>query len=120
MWGSCSFNVGDVKVTLGTGSFLNVNTGSQCNASVHGLYPIVAWQCTNPELKQKEVIYAMEGSSNDTGSIIRWAMDFGLFSDPKDSASIAMSVEDSDGVYFIPAFSGLGVGLFYRKFYFIL
>lgn len=109
MWGSCSFNVGDVKVTLGTGSFLNVNTGAQCNASVHGLYPMVAWQCINPERKLKDLVYCMEGSANDTGSIIRWAIDFGLFKDPADSSDIAMSVDDSDGVYFIPAFSGLGV-----------
>lgn len=117
MWGSCSFNVGDVKVTLGTGSFLNVNTGAQCNASVHGLYPMVAWQCINSEQKLKDLVYCMEGSANDTGSIIRWAIDFGLFKDPADSSDIAMSVDDSDGVYFIPAFSGLGVRDIH-KFYF--
>lgn len=109
MWGSCCFNKGDVKITLGTGSFLNVNTGSECHASIHGLYPLVAWQYRNPQLKHEETVYCVEGASSDTGSIIKWAMDFGLFSDPSESSSIAESVENTDGVYFIPAFSGLGV-----------
>lgn len=113
MWGSCSFNTGDVKITLGTGSFINVNTGNQCQASVHGLYPMVAWRFQNRETNERELVYCMEGSSNDTGSIIRWAIDVGLFSDPKDSSAIAESVPNSEGVYFIPAFSGLGVSCFF-------
>lgn len=51
----------------------------------------------------------MEGASNDTGSIIQWAINFGLFDDPSTSAAIAESVDDSEDVYFVPAFSGLGV-----------
>lgn len=77
MWGSCCFNKGDIKVTLGTGSFLNLNTSSQCNASIYGLYPLVAWKCGDD--KNKEVTYCMEGASNDTGSIIQWATHFGKF-----------------------------------------
>lgn len=110
MWGSCCFNKGDVKVTLGTGSFLNLNSGTSCHASVHGLYPLVAWRVpsfTNPSVE--ELFYCIEGASNDTGSIVKWAIDFGLFVDPSKSSDIAYSVEDSDGCYFIPAFSGLGV-----------
>lgn len=110
MWGSCCFNKGDIKVTLGTGSFLNVNTGSNCGASIYGLYPLVAWQY-NDKRAINETIYCMEGSSSDTGSIIQWALDFGLFSDPSVSAEIANSVDDSEPVYFVPAFSGLGVRL---------
>lgn len=99
MWGSCCFNKGDVKVdkqfnfdfiilflhnlfrqvTLGTGSFLNVNTGPKCHASVHGLYPLVAWRWRNREQKSDELIYCVEGASSDTGSIIKWALDFGKF-----------------------------------------
>lgn len=77
MWGSCCFNKGDVKITLGTGSFLNVNTGSECHASIHGLYPLVAWQYRNSATKHDETVYCVEGAANDTGSIIQWAIDFG-------------------------------------------
>lgn len=107
MWGSACFEKGDLKVTLGTGSFLDLNTGSACHASVHGLYPLVAWKVSNRD--EEEVIYSMEGGSSDTGSLIKWAQSFGLFEDPKDSSNIALSVPDPDGVFFIPAFSGLGV-----------
>lgn len=109
MWGSCCFKKGDVKITLGTGSFLDVNTGSDCHASIHGLYPLVAWQMKGQTSKDMETVYCVEGSSSDTGSIIKWAIDFGLFNDPAVSSDIAQSVPDTDGVYFIPAFSGLGV-----------
>lgn len=114
MWGSCCFQKGDVKITLGTGSFLNVNTGSDCHASIHGLYPLVAWQWRNNIAKETETVYCVEGASNDTGSIIQWAIDFGLFKDPADSSDIAESVPNTDGVYFIPAFSGLGVRKCYK------
>lgn len=101
-----------MKITLGTGSFLDVNTGDECHASIHGMYPLVAWQTTKSVAGAKdtlETVYCVEGSANDTGSIIKWAMDFGLFSDPADSAAMAQSVPDTDGVFFVPAFSGLGV-----------
>ncbi|XP_059060800.1 putative glycerol kinase 5 [Achroia grisella] len=102
MWGSCCFDVGDVKLTMGTGTFFNINTGTSPHASVSGLYPIVGWRLG------EELIYSAEGANNDTASIIKWAQALGLFSNPQDTAEIAMSVPDSDGVYFIPAFSGLG------------
>lgn len=108
MWGSVCFEKGDLKVTLGTGSFLDLNTGSACHASVHGLYPLVAWK-VGAGGAEEETVYSMEGGSSDTGSLIKWAQSFGMFTDPKDSSSIAMSVPDPDGVFFIPAFSGLGV-----------
>lgn len=109
MWGSCCFNTGDIKITLGTGSFLNLNTGSQCPASIYGLYPLVAWRYNDKQSNNNELIYCMEGAANDTGSIIQWAMNFGLFEDPSKSAEIANSVDDTEDVYFVPAFSGLGV-----------
>lgn len=77
MWGSCCFNKGDIKVTMGTGTFLNLNTGSHCHASIYGLYPLVAWQYKNRVLKEDETIYCMEGSANDTGTVIQWAINLG-------------------------------------------
>lgn len=109
MWGSCCFNTGDIKITLGTGSFLNLNTGPQCPASIYGLYPLVAWRYADKPADKTELVYCMEGAANDTGSIIQWAMNFGLFDDPSKSAEIANSVDDTEEVYFVPAFSGLGV-----------
>lgn len=120
MFGSCCFNDGDVKLTLGTGSFLNLNTNRYCHASVHGLYPLVAWrflnhhnsnQCLRRErdgTNLEDLVYCVEGAVNDTGSVILWAMNFGLFNDPSYTSDIAFSVQNTDGVYFIPAFSGLG------------
>ncbi|XP_049876871.1 putative glycerol kinase 5 [Pectinophora gossypiella] len=102
MWGSCCFEIGDVKLTMGTGTFFNINTGPTPHASVSGLYPVVGWRLG------KELIYSAEGANNDTASIIKWAQNLGLFENPQETADIANSVPDSDGVYFIPAFSGLG------------
>lgn len=142
MWGSCCFNTGDIKITLGTGSFLNLNTGTHCPASIYGLYPLVAWKCSNKKNNESELVYCMEGASNDTGSIIQWAISFGkipdclfiilmfqmkiqsfflfagfvckgLFDDPAKSAEIAYSIDDNEEVYFVPAFSGLGVSFIY-------
>lgn len=86
---------------------MNVYTNKYCHASVHGLYPLVAWQFRRNGVN--DTVFRIEGSVNDTGSMINWAINFGLFDDPARSSSIAESVPDSDGVYFIPAFSGLGV-----------
>ncbi|XP_037295078.1 putative glycerol kinase 5 isoform X2 [Manduca sexta] len=102
MWGSCCFDEGDVKLTMGTGTFFNINTGSSPHASVSGLYPVVGWRLG------KELIYSAEGANNDTASIIKWAQNLGLFENPEETADIANSVPDADGVFFIPAFSGLG------------
>ncbi|XP_039759512.1 putative glycerol kinase 5 [Pararge aegeria] len=102
MWGSCCFNVGDIKLTMGTGTFFNINTGRSPHASASGLYPVVGWRLGD------EIVFSAEGANNDTASIIKWAQNIGLFDNPQDTAEIAMSVPDSDGVFFIPAFSGLG------------
>ncbi|XP_077291808.1 glycerol kinase 5 [Arctopsyche grandis] len=102
MWGSCCFEPGDIKLTMGTGSFIDINTGKDPHASVLGLYPLVAWKYGS------ELIYMAEGSNNDTGSIMQWAESAGLIEDPTESSNLANSVSDSDGVYFVPAFTGLG------------
>ncbi|XP_055631774.1 putative glycerol kinase 5 isoform X2 [Toxorhynchites rutilus septentrionalis] len=106
LWGNCCFEQGDVKITMGTGSFLNVCTGPTCLASVHGLYPLVGYKIETAQ--GQEMVYLMEGASNDNGSIIEWAKSVGLLSNPEESSDMARSVPDSDGVSFIPAFSGLG------------
>uniref|UniRef100_A0A240PPN5 Glycerol kinase 5 n=1 Tax=Anopheles epiroticus TaxID=199890 RepID=A0A240PPN5_9DIPT len=108
LWGNCCFERGDVKITMGTGSFLNVNTGTKCLASVHGLYPLIGYKLQSGKGSSVDINYLMEGASNDTGSIIEWALNVGLFNDPAESGPMALSVPSSDGVLFVPAFSGLG------------
>ncbi|XP_015118060.1 putative glycerol kinase 5 [Diachasma alloeum] len=101
LFGSGCFHPGDLKVTMGTGTFLDVNTGGQPHASVAGLYPLVAWRIGS------ELIYAAEGASNDTGTLIEWLKTIGIIKQPEELSDLADSVDSSDGVYFIPAFSGL-------------
>ncbi|BFZ06618.1 hypothetical protein BsWGS_09657 [Bradybaena similaris] len=101
MFGHCCFEVGDVKCTLGTGTFLNINIGSRPHASLADLYPIIGWKI-GPEL-----VYLAEGQSTDTGTVIEWARGLDLFDDVAETSDLAESVPDSGGVFFVPAFSGL-------------
>eukprot|EP00064_Thunnus_orientalis_P008779 superscaffoldBa00001070_g8802 len=101
MFGECCFDVGDVKITMGTGTFMNINTGNKPHTSVTGLYPVVGWKIGS------EVVYLAEGNAADTGTAIKWAEKLELFSDVRDTSAMAYSVSDSDGVCFVPSFSGL-------------
>uniref|UniRef100_A0A672JFG5 Glycerol kinase n=1 Tax=Salarias fasciatus TaxID=181472 RepID=A0A672JFG5_SALFA len=71
------------------------------HTSVAGLYPVVGWKIGS------EVVYLAEGNAADTGTAIKWAQELELFSDVRDTAAMAYSVADSDGVCFVPSFSGL-------------
>nr|XP_057923497.1 putative glycerol kinase 5 [Doryrhamphus excisus] len=101
MFGECCYNVGDVKITMGTGTFMDVNTGRKPHTSLAGLYPVVGWKIGS------ELVYLAEGNAADTGTAIRWAQELDLFSDVEDTSTMAYSVSDSDGVCFVPSFSGL-------------
>ncbi|XP_077472415.1 glycerol kinase 5 isoform X5 [Stigmatopora argus] len=101
MFGECCYNVGDVKITMGTGTFMDINTGGTPHASVKGLYPLVGWKMG------PEVVYLAEGNAADTGTAIDWARALDLFSDVEATSSMAYSVSDSNGVCFVPSFSGL-------------
>jgi len=101
MFGECCFEVGDIKCTLGTGMFVDLNTGSKPHASVAGLYPLIGWKIDD------EITYLAEGQASDIGAAINWAQRIGYFEDVRETSDIAKSVKDTDGVYFVPAFSGL-------------
>ncbi|XP_043558724.1 putative glycerol kinase 5 isoform X3 [Chiloscyllium plagiosum] len=101
MFGECCFETGDVKLTMGTGTFMSINTGTKPHASVTGLYPLVGWKIGS------EIIYIAEGNASDTGKVIQWAQQLGLFSDVAETENIAQEVPSSDGVFFVPSFSGL-------------
>ncbi|XP_043671784.1 putative glycerol kinase 5 [Vespula pensylvanica] len=101
LFGSGCFQPGDMKITMGTGTFVNVNTGTEPHATITGLYPLVGWRMGS------ELVYIVEGASNDTGILMEWAKALEIYKDVAETADLANSVEDSDGVYFIPAFTGL-------------
>lgn len=72
LFGSGCFQPGDMKVTMGTGTFVDVNTGVEPHA-LSGLYPLVGWRIGS------ELTYVVEGASNDTGVLIDWAKTLGNF-----------------------------------------
>ncbi|ODN03587.1 putative glycerol kinase 5 [Orchesella cincta] len=98
MFGSGSFRNGSVKVTLGTGAFLDVNTGDQCRLfGGLGYFPLYGY----------DLAYIAEGASHNNANVIEWGKTIGLFNNVQECSDIAQSVPDSGGVYFIPAFQGL-------------
>ncbi|XP_025835701.1 putative glycerol kinase 5 [Agrilus planipennis] len=101
LFGSCCFHYGNVKLTMGTGSFLNVNTGCKAYGSHSEVYPLVAWK-----MNDGDTIFMQETSSNDTGSLIEWIINTELIKNAPESSEIAESAQGNNGVYFIPAFSG--------------
>ena len=103
LFAQCCWDVGDIKVTLGTGTFLDINTGSYIHASTTGVYPLVAWKIG------PEICYLAECHSPSTGSVVEWAKRFGLFDDVANTEKIIRSIADSGGVIFVPAFDGMTV-----------
>ncbi len=102
LFGETCFLPGDVKCTNGTGTFIDMNVGTEPIASTHGLVPLVAWKIGD------EVNYAIEGYINTTGSAVQWLHEnAGLIASPAESETLALSVDDTDDVYFVPAFTGL-------------
>ena len=103
LFGQACFKSGMVKVTLGTGAFVLMNIGMKPVQSKHGLITTVAWQIGNT------VEYALEGSIFVAGAALLWLRDeLGIIADAAESELLATEVEDTGGVYFVPAFVGLG------------
>ena len=103
LFGQCCFNSGDAKNTYGTGCFLLMNTGMDAVRSKNGLLTTVAWQIGN------ELTYALEGSVFIAGAAIQWLRDgLGILASSSDSEKMALDIPNTDGVYFVPAFTGLG------------
>ena len=104
LFGQCCFEEGSAKNTYGTGCFLLAHTGNRAVSSKHGLLTTVA-----ATEKGRPLEYVLEGSVFVGGAVIRWLRDeMKLIHDSKDSEYFALKVKDSGGVYFVPAFSGLG------------
>jgi glycerol kinase len=105
MFGQACFTPGDAKNTYGTGAFLLLNTGPIPVASEHGLLTTVLWQLGPDE----PPAYALEGSVFVAGAAVQWLRD-GLraIGNSGEVEALAAGVEDTGGVYLVPAFVGLG------------
>jgi len=102
-FGEGCFYCGMAKATMGTGSSILLNTGSERIASKRGMVATICWSTAD------RVDYALEGIIVTCGATINWLRDrLGLFADSRETEQMALSVEDNNGVYLIPAFSGLG------------
>ncbi len=103
LFGQACFEAGMAKNTYGTGCFLISNTGSELVRSRHGLLTTIGWQLGD------QVCYALEGSVFIAGALIQWLRDgLQFFEDASESQELAESVADSQGVFIVPAFVGLG------------
>jgi glycerol kinase len=101
--GQACFAPGEAKNTYGTGNFLLLNTGTVRHVSASGLLTTPAYQ-----LAEQPTVFALEGSVAVTGSAVQWLRDqLGIISGAADSEYLARRVDDSAGLYFVPAFSGL-------------
>jgi glycerol kinase len=101
--GQTCLKPGEAKNTYGTGCFLLLNTGPQAVQSRFGLITTVAYKLGNHPAH-----YALEGSVAITGALVQWLRDnLGLVKKSSDIETLARTVEDNGGVYFVPAFSGL-------------
>ncbi len=103
LYGQACWSPGEAKNTYGTGCFLLMNTGSKAVASKSGLLTTVA--CGS----RGEAAYALEGSVFIAGAAVQWLRDgLRLLGSASESEAMARSVPDTDGVYLVPAFVGLG------------
>ncbi len=108
LFGQACFTPGMAKNTYGTGCFMLLNTGAEAIASRQGLLTTVGWQIPSagPAL---ETTYCLEGSVFIAGAAVQWLRDgLRVIASSGDIEALALTVEDNGGVYFIPAFVGLG------------
>jgi len=103
LFGQACYEVGMAKNTYGTGSFVLLNTGDRPVPSEKGLVTTLAWGLGD------RVTYAMEGSIFITGAVVQWLRDgLGIIEQAAESETMARAVPDNGGVFFVPAFVGLG------------
>jgi glycerol kinase len=103
LFGQTCFEPGSAKNTYGTGCFALLNTGEQRVTSTHGLLTTIAWRIGG------RTIYALEGAVFVAGAAVQWLRDgLGIIATAADTEVLARSVADTGGVYFVPAFAGLG------------
>jgi glycerol kinase len=103
LFGQACYDPGKAKNTYGTGSFVLLNTGDRPVLSQKGLVSTIAWGL------ESKVSYALEGSIFVTGAAVQWLRDgLKIISSASETEALASAVSDNGGVYFVPAFVGLG------------
>jgi glycerol kinase len=103
LFGQTCFSPGEAKNTYGTGCFLLLNTGEKPVQSKNGLLTTLAYK-----IGDQKPVYALEGSIAITGALVQWLRDnLGLINTSAEVETLARSVDDNGGIYFVPAFSGL-------------
>jgi glycerol kinase len=103
LFGQTCFSVGEAKNTYGTGNFLLLNTGNQPVQSKNGLLTTLGYK-----IGKAEAVYCLEGAIAITGALVQWLRDnLGLIKTSPEIETLAKTVEDNGGAYFVPAFSGL-------------
>jgi glycerol kinase len=104
LFGQACFEPGMTKNTYGTGSFVLMNVGATCPEPVDGLLTTVGWL-----LADGTVAYALEGAIFVTGAAIQWLRDgLGIIKEAAEIGPLAATINDTEGVYLVPAFTGLG------------
>jgi glycerol kinase len=108
LFGQACFEPGMTKNTYGTGSFVLMNVGETCPEPIEGLLTTVAWTIPGGSTGIT-THYALEGAIFATGAAVQWLRDgLGLITDSAEIGPLAASIPDSEGVVFVPAFTGLG------------
>jgi glycerol kinase len=103
LFGQACYESGEAKNTYGTGCFMLMNTGTEAVPSKSGLLTTVGYQ-----IGSEEVVYALEGSIAITGALVQWLRDnLRMINQAEEIETLAETVEDAGGIYFVPAFSGL-------------
>lgn len=102
LFGQNCFKNGMTKATYGTGSSVMMNIGEKPVYSSSGIVTSVGW------ITSKDKVYVLEGNINHTGKTIEWLVNAGFISSSVESGRIAAKTGDNGGVYFVPAFTGLG------------
>ncbi|HLY28927.1 MAG TPA: glycerol kinase GlpK [Aggregatilineales bacterium] len=103
LFGQACYQAGEAKNTYGTGCFMLMNTGTQAVQSKNGLLTTLGYK-----IRKEPAVYCLEGSIAITGALVQWLRDnLGLIAKSSDVETLAKTVEDNGGIYFVPAFSGL-------------
>ncbi len=103
LFGQTCYRPGEAKNTYGTGCFMLMNTGEVPVPSKNGLLTTLGYK-----IGDSKAVYALEGSIAITGALVQWLRDnLGLIEKSSDVETLAQTVEDNGGIYFVPAFSGL-------------
>jgi glycerol kinase len=103
LFGQTCFSVGEAKNTYGTGNFLLLNTGTEAVPSKSGLLTTLGYK-----IGDQDAVYCLEGAIAITGALVQWLRDnLGMITTSAEVESLAKTVDDNGGVYFVPAFSGL-------------